>query len=61
MPATNISNKQPQIIILVDGEAHILSVADIRMLANGAEFHGCHASLVRVLARGLLDRIEGAK
>ena len=60
MPVVNLSENQPHLVVNLGDEVHVIAVADIRMLANGAKYHGDAESMIRLLAKVAIDGVEGA-
>jgi hypothetical protein len=48
-----LADKQPAIVVQLDGELHVLSVVDIRRLAAGLPYSGNKSKLIQVLATAL--------
>lgn len=46
-------------MIALDGEVHILSIVQIRLLANGSEYCGDADLMIQLLARVLMDEMDG--
>lgn len=60
----NISELQPHLVVYLPNdtepeEAHILCFTQIRMLANGEEYCGDCELMIQLLARALMDAIDG--
>ena len=55
---TNLSEHQPHVVVPIQGEVHVLCVADIRRLASGLPYNGKAAIMIQILATALKDLID---
>jgi len=54
----NISAKQPAIVVIIDKEAHKISITTIRKLANGERYSGNRDKLIQILATALKHELD---
>ena len=56
--ADSIIAKQPHLVVRLPDEVHVISIVQIRQLANGCEYNGDKSAMIQVLAtavKGLID------
>lgn len=51
----DLNERQPHIIVKLDNEVHVISIVQIRQLANGCEYKGEKDKIIQVLATALKD------
>lgn len=51
---TDIREHQPHIVVTIDETTHIISLVDLRLMANSPDT----PELVRILSRAIVDLIE---
>jgi hypothetical protein len=58
---TDLSERQPHIVVVLPDGVHVLCLTDIRRLAQGLPYHGDKAIMIQILATALRDLIDEAR
>jgi len=56
--ADSLADKQPAIMVSIDGKLHVLSIVTLRMLANGEEYSGNVDEMIRLLATAIVQLMD---
>lgn len=55
---SDLSERQPHIVVVLPDGVHVLCLADIRRLAQGLPYHGDKAQMIQILATAVKDLAE---